>query len=66
METSIYAFNQMIDNKILLIIYVLYILSICFYNIAAINLTKLVSSTAGVVVDSIWSFFILVIFPYLS
>jgi uncharacterized MAPEG superfamily protein len=64
-ENSIFAFRQMWDNKNLLIVYIFYVVSIALYNIVGINLTKLVSSTARAVVDTvrtvfIWAFFLFV------
>jgi len=52
------------DNKAILIVYIFYIVSIALYNIVGINLTKLVSSTARAVVDTvrtvfIWLFFLI-------
>ena len=63
-EDSIYAFKQMWDNKAILIVYIFYVVSIALYNIVGINLTKLVSSTARAVVDTvrtvfIWLFFLI-------
>jgi drug/metabolite transporter (DMT)-like permease len=63
-ENTIFAFKQMWDNKNLLIVYIFYVVSIALYNIVGINLTKLVSSTARAVVDTvrtvfIWLFFLL-------
>ena len=63
-ENTEFAFKQMMDNKALLIVYIFYIVSIALYNIVGINLTKLVSSTARAVVDTvrtvfIWLFFLL-------
>ena len=62
-EDSLYAFQQMWDNKVILIVYIFYVVSIALYNIVGINLTKLVSSTARAVVDTvrtvfIWAFFL--------
>ena len=62
-EDSIFAFRQMWDNKALLVVYIFYVVSIALYNIVGINLTKLVSSTARAVVDTvrtvfIWAFFL--------
>ena len=63
-EDSIFALEQMGDNVALLILYIFFVISIALYNLVGINLTKLVSSTARVVVDEvrtvfIWLFFIL-------
>jgi len=63
-EDTKYAFKQMGDNKAILIVYIFYIVSIALYNIVGINLTKLVSSTARAVVDTvrtvfIWLFFLI-------
>jgi hypothetical protein len=62
-EDTIFAFKQMWDNKGLLVVYIFYVVSIALYNIVGINLTKLVSSTARAVVDTvrtvfIWGFFL--------
>ena len=62
-EDTIFAFKQMWDNKGLLVVYIFYVVSIALYNIVGINLTKLVSSTARAVVDTvrtvfIWAFFL--------
>ena len=63
-ENTEFAFKQMFDNINLFIIYIFYIVSIALYNIVGINLTKLVSSTARAVVDTvrtvfIWLFFLI-------
>ena len=63
-EDTRFAFKQMGDNVALLIVYIFYIISIALYNIVGINLTKLVSSTARAVVDTvrtvfIWLFFLI-------
>ena len=63
-EDTRFAFKQMGDNIALLIVYIFYIISIALYNIVGINLTKLVSSTARAVVDTvrtvfIWLFFLI-------
>lgn len=63
-EDSDFAFRQMGDNISLLFVYIFYIISIALYNIVGINLTKLVSSTARAVVDTvrtvfIWGFFLI-------
>lgn len=63
-EDTEFAFRQMGDNAALLVIYIFYIVSIAMYNIVGINLTKLVSSTARAVVDTvrtvfIWLFFLI-------
>ena len=50
------------DNSNLLIVYIFYIISIAVYNIVGINLTKLVSSTARAVVDTVRTVFIWVFF----
>lgn len=62
-EDTRFAFQQMWDNKNLLVVYIFYVVSIALYNIVGINLTKLVSSTARAVVDTvrtvfIWAFFL--------
>ena len=61
-EDSIYAFKQMWDNKAILIVYIFYVVSIALYNIVGINLTKLVSSTARAVVDTVRTVFIWLFF----
>ena len=63
-EDSDFAFKQMDDNRNLMTVYIFYIISIATYNIVGINLTKLVSSTARAVVDTvrtvfIWLFFLI-------
>ena len=63
-EDTDFAFRQMDDNTSLLVVYIFYIVSIALYNIVGINLTKLVSSTARAVVDTvrtvfIWLFFLI-------
>lgn len=63
-EDTDFAFKQMGDNPALLVVYIFYIISIALYNIVGINLTKLVSSTARAVVDTvrtvfIWLFFLI-------
>jgi drug/metabolite transporter (DMT)-like permease len=63
-EDTDFAFQQMGDNLALLFVYIFYIVSIAMYNIVGINLTKLVSSTARAVVDTvrtvfIWAFFLI-------
>ena len=61
-EDTKFAFQQMWDNKSLLILYIFYIVSIALYNIVGINLTKLVSSTARAVVDTVRTIFIWLFF----
>ena len=63
-EDTDYAFQQMGAEAAVLIVYIFYIVSIALYNIVGINLTKLVSSTARAVVDTvrtvfIWLFFLI-------
>ena len=65
-EDSIFAFKQMWDNKNLLIVYIFYIVSIALYNIVGINLTKLVSSTARAVVDTVRTVFIWLFFLFFT
>ena len=65
-EDSIFAFKQMWDNKNLLIVYIFYVVSIALYNIVGINLTKLVSSTARAVVDTVRTVFIWLFFLFFS
>ncbi len=65
-ENSIFAFRQMWDNKNLLIVYIFYVVSIALYNIVGINLTKLVSSTARAVVDTVRTVFIWLFFLYFT
>ena len=61
-ENTKFAFEQMGDNTNLLIVYLFYITSIALYNIVGINLTKLVSSTARAVVDTVRTVFIWLFF----
>ncbi|MBP3800462.1 MAG: hypothetical protein J6I85_00265 [Clostridia bacterium] len=65
-ENSIFAFRQMWDNKNLLIVYIFYVVSIALYNIVGINLTKLVSSTARAVVDTVRTVFIWLFFLFIT
>ena len=65
-EDSIFAFKQMWDNKQLLIVYIFYVVSIALYNIVGINLTKLVSSTARAVVDTVRTVFIWLFFLFFT
>ena len=65
-EDSIFAFQQMWDNIALLIVYIFYVVSIALYNIVGINLTKLVSSTARAVVDTVRTVFIWAFFLFFS
>ena len=63
-EDTDFAFKQMGDSAAVLVVYIFYIVSIALYNIVGINLTKLVSSTARAVVDTvrtvfIWLFFLI-------
>ena len=63
-EDTDYAFQQMGASAAVLVVYIFYIVSIALYNIVGINLTKLVSSTARAVVDTvrtvfIWLFFLI-------
>jgi drug/metabolite transporter (DMT)-like permease len=61
-EDSIFAFRQMWDKKAILVVYIFYVVSIALYNIVGINLTKLVSSTARAVVDTVRTVFIWLFF----
>ena len=61
-EDTLFAFKQMKDNYKILIVYIFYIASIALYNIVGINLTKLVSSTARAVVDTVRTVFIWLFF----
>jgi hypothetical protein len=61
-ENTLFAFQQMGDNLSLLFVYIGYIISIALYNIVGINLTKLVSSTARAVVDTVRTVFIWIFF----
>ena len=65
-EDTDYAFQQMGDNTSLLVVYIFYIVSIALYNIVGINLTKLVSSTARAVVDTVRTVFIWLFFLVFS
>ena len=63
LEDSEFAFRQMRDKISILIIYIFYVISIFFYNVIGISLTKLDSSIARAVVDTsrsafIWLFFL--------
>ena len=63
-EDTDFAFKQMGASAAVLVVYIFYIVSIALYNIVGINLTKLVSSTARAVVDTvrtvfIWLFFLI-------
>ena len=64
-EDSIFAFRQMWDRKAILIVYIFYVVSIALYNIVGINLTKLVSSTARAVVDTVRTVFIWLFFLFI-
>ena len=52
----------MLEKKAILIVYIFYVVSIALYNIVGINLTKLVSSTARAVVDTVRTVFIWLFF----
>jgi drug/metabolite transporter (DMT)-like permease len=65
-EDSLYALEQMWSNKAILIVYIFYVVSIALYNIVGINLTKLVSSTARAVVDTVRTVFIWMFFLFFS
>jgi drug/metabolite transporter (DMT)-like permease len=65
-EDTFFAFKQMWDNKSLLVVYIFYIVSIALYNIVGINLTKLVSSTARAVVDTVRTVFIWLFFLFFT
>jgi drug/metabolite transporter (DMT)-like permease len=65
-EDTRFAFEQMWDNKALLIVYIFYVVSIALYNIVGINLTKLVSSAARAVVDTVRTVFIWAFFLYFT
>ena len=63
-ENVLYALRQMKDNYMLICVYVVYVCSIALYNIIGINLTKLASSTARAVVDTVrtvfvWMYFVI-------
>lgn len=63
LENTLLALEQMGANVGLLLIVLLYIISIAVYNYVGINLTKLVSSTARAIVDTVrtvfvWFFFL--------
>ena len=64
-EDSIFAFRQMWNRKAILIVYIFYVVSIALYNIVGINLTKLVSSTARAVVDTVRTVFIWLFFLFI-
>jgi drug/metabolite transporter (DMT)-like permease len=61
-EDTLFAFKQMKDNIKILIVYIFYVASIALHNIVGINLTKLVSSTARAVVDTVRTVFIWLFF----
>ena len=65
-EDTKFAFRQMWDKKVILIVYIFYVVSIALYNIVGINLTKLVSSTARAVVDTVRTVFIWLFFIFFS
>lgn len=58
LENVLYALRQMNDNYMLICVYIIYICSIALYNIIGINLTKLASSTARAVVDTVRTVFV--------
>jgi len=64
-EDTLFAFEQMRDSLALLLVYIFYVVSIALYNIVGINLTKLVSSTARAVVDTVRTVFIWVFFLFI-
>ena len=57
-ENVLYALRQMKDNYMLICVYIVYVCSIALYNIIGINLTKLASSTARAVVDTVRTVFV--------
>ena len=62
LEDSIFAFRQMWEKKSIFILYLLYIITVPFFNVFGVKLTILVSSTARAVVDNarsvlVWLFF---------
>ena len=62
-EDTIFALKQIWDKKLLLILYIFFVVSIALYNLVGIKLIELISSTHRVVVDEaravfIWLFFI--------
>ena len=65
LEDTIFAFEQMLEKKILILLFLLYITSIGIFNIAGINLMEYSSSAARAVMDNlrtilIWFFFLLI------
>ena len=64
-EDTKFAFRQMWNRKAILVVYIFYVVSIALYNIVGINLTKLVSSTARAVVDTVRTVFIWLFFLFI-
>jgi drug/metabolite transporter (DMT)-like permease len=64
-EDTKFALRQMWNRKAILIVYIFYVVSIALYNIVGINLTKLVSSTARAVVDTVRTVFIWLFFLFI-
>ena len=65
LEDSIFALRQMWEKKSIFILYLLYIISVSFFNVFGVKLTILVSSTARAVVDNarsvvVWLFFLFI------
>lgn len=64
-EDTKFALRQMWHRKTILVVYIFYVVSIALYNIVGINLTKLVSSTARAVVDTVRTVFIWLFFLFI-
>ena len=65
LEDTIFALKQMIEKKILILLFMLYITSIGIFNISGINLMEYSSSAARAVLDNlrtilIWFYFLLI------
>ena len=65
LENTIFAFEQMLEKKILILLFMLYITSIGIFNISGINLMEYSSSAARAVLDNlrtilIWFYFLLI------
>ena len=64
-EDTKFAFKQMGDKISILLVFIFYIVSIALYNIVGVSLTKLVSSTARAVVDTVRTVFIWLFFLFI-
>jgi drug/metabolite transporter (DMT)-like permease len=68
LENFIFAFQQLLANRVLLIFTIGYLLSIACYNFLGISITKYISSPTRAVLDNgrtvlIWLFFVLPMLP---